>query len=65
MATSSFIENIRVNNPIVMEKYAEVLEAAEKVPVTPLPEPTARRITDSEEIKGVMLKGIEKWGSRL
>ncbi len=61
MATSSFIENIRINKPMVMEKYVEALEAAEKAPVMPLPEPTARRISDPEEIKTVMLRGIRKW----
>ncbi len=64
MATSSFVEKIRVNNPKVMMDYAAALEAAEKAPVLPLPEPTARRITDPAEMKSIMLCGIEKWGKK-
>ena len=64
MATSSIVENIEVNNPKVMEEYVAVLEAAENAPVTPLAQPTARRITDPDELKKLMLQGLEKWGNK-
>ena len=64
MATSSIIDNIRINNPKVMEKYAEAMEAAEKEPITPMVKPTARKITDPTEMKTILLRGIEKWGRK-
>ena len=64
MATSSFVEKIKVNNPKVIMEYASALEAAEKAPVSPMPEPTARRITNPEEIKALLLRGIKKWGGK-
>lgn len=64
MATSSFVEKIRVNNPKVMIEYVAALEAAEKAPAAPMVEPTARRITDPAEMKKIMLRGLEKWGRK-
>ena len=64
MATSTMIENIKVNNPKVLEDYVAVLEASEKAAITPLKNPSAKRITDSTELKDIMLRGIEKWGKK-
>lgn len=64
MATSSFVEKIRVNNPKVMVEYVAALEAAEKAPVMPITKPFARRISDPAEMKSIMLRGIEKWGKK-
>ena len=64
MATSSFVEKIRVNNPKVLVEYVAALEAAERAPVTPMAEPAARRITDPEELRAVLLRGIENWGKQ-
>ena len=64
MATSSFFEKIRVNNPKVIVEYAAALEAAEKAPVTAMDEPIARRITNPVELKTIMLRGIERWGKK-
>lgn len=64
MATSSFVEKIRVNNPKVMMDYVAALEAAEKAPVTPISEPIAREVNDSEELSRLMTMGIEKWGKK-
>ena len=36
MATSTMIENIKVNNPKVLEDYVAVLEASEKAAIIPL-----------------------------
>ncbi len=64
MATSSIIEDIKINNPKVMEEYVAALEAAEKAPIVPVQELAARRITDPAELKKIMLRGIEKWGKK-
>ena len=64
MATSSIIDNIRINNPKVMEKYAEAMEAAEKEPITPMVKPAARKITDPTEMEAILLRGIEEWGRK-
>ena len=61
MATSSIIENISVNNPKVMEQYAEAMEKAEKSTVTRMAEPTAKVVTAPEEMRNLMLQGIKKW----
>ncbi|MDO4797381.1 MAG: hypothetical protein Q4A01_05085 [Coriobacteriales bacterium] len=65
MATSSLIDNIRINNPKVMEEYAAAMEVAEREPIAPLAKPTtARRITDPAEMKEIMLRGIKNWGGK-
>lgn len=64
MATSTMIENIKVNNPMLLEEYVAALEASETAPIAPAQEPVARRITDSAELRDVMLRGIEKWGKK-
>lgn len=61
MATSSFVEKIRINNPKAMVEYAAALEAAEKAPILPDEQPSARKISDPAELKALMLRGIEKW----
>ena len=64
MATSSIIDNIRINNPKVLEEYAAAMEAAEGEPIAPLARPTARRITDLAEMNAIILRGIENWGGK-
>ena len=64
MATSSFVEKIRVNNPKAMVEYVAALDAAEKATITPMSEPTAKRVTDPAEIRAIMLRGIENWGKK-
>ena len=64
MATSSFVERIRVNNPKVMEEYVAVMETAANAPVAKRQEKTAKEITDPKELKTLMLMGIEKWGRK-
>ena len=61
MATSSFVERIRVNNPKVMEEYVAAMETAANAPVAQRPEKRAKEIKDPQELKKLMLKGIEKW----
>ena len=64
MATSSFVERIRVNNPKVMEEYVAAMETAANAPVAQRPEKRAKEIKDPQELKKLMLKGIEKWGKK-
>lgn len=61
MATSSFVENIRVNNPGVILEYAKALESAENAPIEPVRQSAVKMISDPEELKRIMLRGIEKW----
>ena len=60
MPTSTFIEKIRVNNPMVMEKYVEAMESAANTPVKQRKKMKA--ITDPQELREIMHKGIEMWG---
>lgn len=64
MATSSIIENIRINNPKVIEAYVEAVEAAENAPVARQSEPLAKEVTDPDKIREMMLRNIEKWGKK-
>ena len=64
MATSSFVEKIRVNNPKVMEEYVAAMESAANSPVPQRTEKKIKEISDPQELKGLMLKGIEKWGKK-
>lgn len=64
MATSSFVERIRVNNPKVMEEYVAAMESAANAPIVKKQEKKAKEISDPKELKGLMLKGIEKWGKK-
>ena len=64
MATSSFVERIRVNNPKVMEEYVAAMESAANAPVMQRAEKTVKEIKDPQELKKLMLKGIEKWGKK-
>ena len=64
MATSSFVERITVNNPKFMEEYVAAMESAANAPVVRRPERKTKEIKDPEELKKLMLRGIEKWGKK-
>lgn len=64
MATSSIIENIKVNNPRVIEEYLAAMEKAASEPIAEKKESGTVRITDPAELKKIMLRGIEKWGKK-
>ena len=49
MATSNFMEKIRVNNPKVMEEYVAAMESAANSPVVPKPEKKAKEMKDPQE----------------
>ncbi len=62
MATSSITENLRVNNPKLLEVYAEALEKAETEGVQPRVAPVFETVTDPDEIRNTLLRNIEIWG---
>ena len=64
MAISSIIENIQVNNPKVMEEYVAAVEKAAASPVEKKKDRIAREISNPDELKNLMLRGIEKWGKQ-
>ena len=61
MATSSIIENIRVNNPHLLEEYVEAMEKGVKDP--PLRNREDRHsfaITDPARIKAIAEKAFQR-----
>lgn len=62
MATSSIIENIRVNNPKVLEEYVDAMEdhATNHHPRTD--DEKSGVVTDPERIKKFMAKVLAKKG---
>lgn len=65
MATSSIIENIRVNNPRALEEYAEAMESSANNfhPRGDLEKSGV--ITDKEETEEFMRKALAKKGIKL
>lgn len=64
MATSSITETLRVNNPKMLEAYAEALERAETEPVSPSPAPVYEEVTDEEGIRDILARNLENWGKK-
>ena len=61
MATSSIIENIRVNNPKVLEEYADFLEASLKEPLKPRnEEQKSAAVNDPERIQKFIEQFLDK-----
>lgn len=66
MATSSIIENIRVNNPKALEEYVEFMEASAKEPVIPrTDEQRSGVISDSSVIRKFATGALDKKGIKL
>lgn len=66
MATSSIIENIRVNNPKVLEEYADFLEASFNEPLKPrTEEQKSAAVTDPERIRKFVEKFLDRKVSTL
>ena len=61
MATSSILEDITINNPKVIEAYAHAIEEAGSTSIQPQKKSIARKETDPQVLKELMLKGIEKY----
>lgn len=66
MATSSIIDNIRVNNPQVLVDYADFLEAQAQEPLKKRSEKERSVvITDKEETAALMKKVLARHGIQL
>lgn len=66
MATSSIIENIRVNNPKLLEDYIDFLENKGKEPVKPRTDnERSGVVTDPVEMDAFMRKALANYGIRL
>ena len=66
MATSSIIENIRVNNPQVLEEYVAAMEASAEEPFQQRTEDQRSGvITDSARIRRFAEKALAKKGMTL
>mgnify|MGYP006916330138 CR=1 FL=1 len=61
MATSSILENIRVNNPKVVEEFIVAMEDFEKNPLE-FDEKKSTLVTDSVRLRAIVEKGLKKRG---
>ena len=64
-ATSSIIENIRVNNPRALEEYAAAMEESAKNFHKRTEAEYTGLVTDKAETKAFMQKALEKKGIKL
>ena len=62
MATSSIIENIRVNNPKVLEQYVDAMERNMENTHHRTEDEKSGVVTDKERIKKFMAKVLAKKG---
>ena len=60
MATSSIIENIRVNNPRVLEEYVAAMEEAAKKPLSKDDFRRSHVVSDPESINAFFKKALAK-----
>ena len=59
MATSSIIENIRVNNPKAVEEFVAAMEASAKKPIHPRTDDQRSGVcTDRERIRSFITKAL-------
>ena len=65
MATSSIIENIRVNNPKLLEEYVEAMEASAKNYQPRTEDQKSGVITDPERIKAIVAKALARKGVKV
>lgn len=64
MATSTLTDRLFVNNPKVLEEWVKAMEKGANEPPVKDDTPIIEEITDPEEIRMVMQRGIEKWGKK-
>ena len=62
MATSSIIENIRVNNPKVLEEYVDAMENRSKNAYPRAEDEKSGVVTDGERTKAFMAKVLTMKG---
>lgn len=59
MATSSILENIRVNNPKVIEEFVAAMEASAQKPIRSSEIKRSRVVSDPEILRSVVMKGLQ------
>lgn len=64
MATSSILDNIEVNNPRVIEEFLDAMEKSAERSIECDERPHARFLTDPDEIRNIVQKGIQNWGNK-
>ena len=64
MATSSILENIRVNNPKAVEEFVLAMEDSAKSPLTSAMERTSSVVSDPVRLKAIVAKGLSNRGDR-
>ena len=64
MATSSIIENIKVNNPRVIEEYRAAMEKAASEPIKKNDEKKSGVITDPDRTRSFMEKALKRKGKK-
>lgn len=64
MATSSILENIRVNNPNAIEQFVESMENSKKTYHKRTDDEKSAVITDPEQIQNFVKKCLQKKGER-
>ena len=60
MATSSIIENIRVNNPKVIEEFLKAMEESEKEFHLPTDAERSHVVSDPDRIREFMRKALNR-----
>ena len=65
MATSSILENIRVNNPKAVEESVLAMEDSAKSPLTTAIGKTSSVVSDPARLKAIVAKGLSNRESAL
>lgn len=64
MATSSILENIRVNNPKAVEEFVAAMEASAQKPIREMEVKRSAVVTDPDRLKSVVMKGLKNRGQK-
>lgn len=64
MATSSILENIRVNNPEAVEEFVAAMEASVQKPIREMGEKRSIAVSDPERLRSVVAKGLKNRGQK-
>ena len=62
MATSSILENIRVNNPKAVEEFVLAMEDSAKSPLTPVMHKASSVVSNPARLKAIVEKGLSNRG---
>jgi len=64
MATSSILENIRVNNPKAVEEFVAAMEASAQKPIREIEVKRSTVVTDPARLRNVVMKGLKNRGQK-